>query len=104
MQSYHMVEFAFPPNDPMSLPIAGSDKRFPVRRIYCVGKNYAKHIKEMGGDASRSEPVFFTKAAETLVESGRNIAYPPNTKDVHYEVELVVAMGPDGDFRLWCWH
>lgn len=63
-----------------------------------MGRNYADHVKEMGGDASRSEPVFFTKAAETLVESGQDIPYPPNTADVHYEVELVVAMGPDGVF------
>ncbi len=93
-----MTEFAFTPAEPRSLPIAGSSKRFPVRRIYCVGKNYAEHIKEMGGDAARSEPIFFTKAAETLVDSGHNIPYPPNTKNVHYEVELVVAIGPDGIF------
>ncbi|WP_409433508.1 fumarylacetoacetate hydrolase family protein [Litorimonas sp. RW-G-Af-16] len=90
-----MTKFAFPPADPISLPIAGRDERFPVRRIYCIGKNYAAHVKEMGGDAKRSEPVFFTKAAETIVHSGADIPYPPNTKDVHFEVELVVAIGPD---------
>lgn len=93
-----MTEFAFPPTDPMSLPITGTAARFPVRRIYCVGRNYADHVKEMGGDVARSEPIFFTKAAETLVESGNNIPYPPNTENVHYEVELVVAIGPDGIF------
>lgn len=92
------MTFAFAPSDPVSLPIEGEDTRFPVRRIYCIGRNYADHIKEMGGDAARSEPVFFTKAAETIVQSGADIPYPPNTKDVHYEVELVVAMGPDGIF------
>lgn len=92
------MKFAFPPADPVSLPIGGSDDRFPVRRIYCVGKNYADHVVEMGGDAARSEPVFFTKAAETIVQSGANIPYPPNTESLHYEVELVVAMGPDGIF------
>jgi len=92
------MTFAFPPNDPISLPISGSDERFPVRRIYCVGKNYADHVTEMGGDAERSEPVFFTKAAETIVQTGSNIPYPPNTENLHYEVELVVAMGPDGIF------
>ncbi len=91
-----MSKFAFPPADPVSLPIIGMDARFPVRRIYCVGKNYADHVKEMGEDVKRSEPVFFTKAAETIVHSDSNIPYPPNTKDVHYEVELVVAIGPDG--------
>lgn len=89
------MTFAFPPADPTSLPIEGEDARFPVRRIYCIGRNYADHVREMGGDAERSEPVFFTKAAETIVQNGANIPYPPNTKDVHYEVELVVAIGPD---------
>lgn len=92
------MKFAFPPADPISLPIGGSDERFPVRRVYCVGKNYADHVVEMGGDIERSEPVFFTKAAETIVQSGANIPYPPHTENLHYEVELVVAMGPDGIF------
>ena len=92
------MAFVFPPADPVSLPVAGTDKRFPVRRIYCIGKNYAEHVKEMGGDASRSEPIFFTKAAETIVQSGSTIPFPPNTDNLHYEVELVVAMGPDGIF------
>ena len=94
-----MTKLAFPPAVPVTLPIIGQESRFPVRRIYCVGKNYADHISEMGGDgkkakAQRSEPVFFTKAAETLVESGQSIKFPPNTADLHHEVELVVAMGP----------
>jgi len=92
------MKFAFPPADPISLPVGGSDIRFPVRRIYCVGKNYADHVVEMGGDIARSEPVFFTKAAETIVQSGANIPYPPHTENLHYEVELVVAMGPAGIF------
>lgn len=92
------MDFAFPPAKPVNLPIAGSDKRFPVRRIYCIGKNYAAHVKEMGGDAERSEPVFFTKAAETIVQSGSDIPFPPNTENLHYEIELVVAIGPDGIF------
>ena len=90
-----MPNYIFPPHDPVSLPIAGTDKRFPVRRIYCIGKNYAKHVKEMGGDVSRSEPIFFTKAAETIVQSGEDIPFPPNTSNLHHEVELVVAIGPD---------
>ncbi|MGJ8559732.1 MAG: fumarylacetoacetate hydrolase family protein [Litorimonas sp.] len=93
-----MTDYAFPPHDPASLPIVGSTARFPVRRIYCVGRNYAAHVKEMGGDPKRSEPVIFTKAAESLVENGTEIHYPPNTTDMHYEVELVAAIGPDGIF------
>lgn len=92
------MEFAFNPHDPISLPIAREDLRFPVRRIYCVGRNYANHVKEMGGDVKRSEPTYFTKAAETIVQSGADIPYPPNTSELHYEVELVVAMGPEGIF------
>ena len=88
------MNFAIPPSETVSLPIAGTDKRFPIRRIYCVGKNYADHVKEMGGDVSRSKPVIFTKAPETIVQSGADIPYPPNTENLHYEVELVVAMGP----------
>ncbi len=88
------MDFAFPPSARASLPIAGTDARFPVRRIYCVGKNYADHVAEMGGDVERSEPIFFTKAAETLVQDGTDIPFPPNTENLHYEVELVVAMGP----------
>ena len=90
-----MTNYAFPPHDPVSLPIIGQSERFPVRRIYCIGRNYADHVKEMGGDVARSEPIFFTKAAETIVQSGRDIPFPPNTSDLHYEVELVVAIGPD---------
>ena len=92
------MKFAFPPSDYVSLPISGSDICFPVRQIYCVGKNYADHVREMGGDVERSEPLFFTKAAETIVQSGGSIPYPPNTENLHYEVELVVAIGPDGIF------
>ncbi len=90
-----MKNYAFPPHDPVCLAIAGSDERFPVRRIYCIGQNYADHVKEMGGDVARSEPIFFTKAAETIVESGQDIPFPANTSNLHYEVELVVAIGPD---------
>ena len=92
------MRYAFTPADPVSLAITGTDKRFPVRRIYCIGRNYADHVKEMGGNIERSEPIFFTKAAETLVASGADIAFPPNTDNLHHEVELVVAMGPDGVF------
>jgi fumarylpyruvate hydrolase len=72
---------------------------FPVRRIFCVGRNYAAHAREMGRDPDREPPFFFTKWAETVVPSGATIAYPSETKNFHYEAELVVAIGKSG-FRL----
>lgn len=80
------------PPEIISLPIVNSDARFPVRRIYCVGKNYNKHVAEMGGDPKKSTPIFFTKSRETIVQDGARIPYPPMTDNLHYEVELVVAM------------
>ena len=88
-----MRNYAIAPPPIISLPVAGSPDRFPVRRIYCVGKNYKKHVAEMGGDPTKSTPVFFTKSRETIVQSGAAIPYPPQTENLHYEVELVVAMG-----------
>lgn len=69
---------------------------FPVRRIFCVGRNYAAHAREMGGDPNREPPFFFTKWAETLAHDGDVIAYPQKTADFHYEAELVVAIGRSG--------
>lgn len=79
-----------------SLPVAGSDARFPVGRIYCVGRNYAEHAREMGHDPNREPPFFFMKAANSIVQSGSAIAYPVQTKDVHHEIEMVVAIGKGG--------
>ncbi|PHS40552.1 MAG: fumarylacetoacetate hydrolase [Robiginitomaculum sp.] len=87
-----MKQYATTPPPVISLPIFGCDEVFPVRRIYCVGRNYALHVREMGGDPNRSTPVFFTKSRETIVASGTTLPYPPLTKNLHYEVELVVAM------------
>ena len=92
------MAYAFTPAAPVSLPIVDDTARFPVRRVYCIGRNYSEHVREMGGDVERSEPIFFTKAAETLVPTNSEIKFPPNTQDLHHEVELVVAMGPDGIF------
>ena len=83
-----------------SVPIAGTSERFPVRHIYCVGRNYAEHAKEMGGDATKEPPFFFTKAADSIVpvvapEVGR-IRYPMATSNFHHEMELVVAIGKAG--------
>ena len=90
-----LPSFAIP-----SVPIAGSRERFAVRHIYCVGRNYAEHAKEMGGDAAKEPPFFFTKAADSIVpvvppEVGR-IRYPLATSNFHHELELVVAIGKSG--------
>lgn len=81
---------------PVSLPVHASQSRFPLRRIFCVGRNYSEHIREMGGDPTREAPFFFTKPADSVVESGRTIPYPPMTDDLHHEAELVVAIGKGG--------
>ena len=78
-----------------SLVISGSTLRFPVRRIFCVGRNYSEHAKEFGND-ERDPPFFFTKPADAIVQSGTTIPYPPKTEDVHHEAELVVAIGIGG--------
>ena len=79
-----------------SLPVAGSADRFPVRRIYCVGRNYAAHAREMGADPDREPPFFFTKPADALVQDGDTLPYPPQTAELHHEVELVVALRQGG--------
>jgi fumarylpyruvate hydrolase len=79
-----------------SLAVEGSDARFPVGRIYCVGRNYAEHAREMGHDPDREPPFFFMKAANSIVPSGSTIGYPVGTKDVHHEIEMVVAIGKGG--------
>ncbi len=83
-----------------TVPIHGTAERFPVRHVYCVGRNYAEHAKEMGGDASKEPPFFFTKAADSVVPvvppAVGSIAYPLATKNFHHEIELVVAIGGRG--------
>jgi len=95
-----MTEYAIPAWDLPSVPVAGTRARFPVRHIYCVGRNYAEHAKEMGGDATKEPPFFFTKPADAIVPVvppavGR-IPYPMATKNFHHELELVVAIGSSG--------
>ncbi len=75
----------------------GSDYRFPVRHIYCVGRNYAEHVKEMGGDSAKEPPCFFTKAADAVVAGGGQVRYPLGTENLHHEVELVVALDGEGE-------
>lgn len=79
-----------------SAEIAGSDLRFPIRRIFCVGKNYADHAREMGGDPDREPPFFFSKPADAVVPGTAEIAMPPRTANLHHEIELVVAIGKGG--------
>jgi fumarylpyruvate hydrolase len=90
-----MTEFIFPPPPQASVAVAGTAERFPVRRIFCVGRNYVAHIRELGND-EREPPFFFTKPADAVADSGSTIAYPPLTKNFHHEVELVVAIGKGG--------
>ncbi|MBP0481180.1 fumarylacetoacetate hydrolase family protein [Sagittula salina] len=84
-----------PPAQP-SLPVVNSEARFPVRRIFCVGRNYAAHAREMGKDPDREPPFFFTKPADAIMENGATVPYPPQTENLHYEAELVVAIGRGG--------
>lgn len=79
-----------------SIAIVGRTARFPVRRVYCIGRNYADHAREMGHDPEREPPFFFTKHADSLVPGGGVFPYPPATRDVHHEIELVVAIGSGG--------
>ena len=87
-----MSNYLFAPPQIQSLPVRGEAGRFPVRRIYCVGRNYTDHIVEMGGDV-RELPFFFQKPADALVQEGAAVAYPAFTQDFQYEVELVLAIG-----------
>jgi fumarylpyruvate hydrolase len=91
-----MIDFAFPPPAIPSVAIAASTQRFPVHRIYCVGRNYAEHVREMGGDTAREAPVFFTKPADAVMANDAAIPYPPRTSNLHHEIELVVAIGRGG--------
>lgn len=94
MMSDEALVFDAPPS--VTLPVFGTHARFPVRRIFCVGRNYADHGIEMGGDPTREPPFFFTKPADSVVESGATIPYPSATQDFHFEGELVVALGKGG--------
>lgn len=91
------MDFVIPPSPPASVAVRGTEARFPVHRIYCVGRNYADHAKEMGATIDRGTPVFFSKPADAVVPGGGEIDYPLGTSDLHHEVELVVALGRDAD-------
>jgi fumarylpyruvate hydrolase len=92
-----MPDFCFAPQPQPSVAIAGSTERFPVRRIFCVGRNYAAHAREMGKDPDREPPFFFTKPADAVIDDCGPVPYPPLTKNLHHEVELVVAIAKAGE-------
>lgn len=94
-----MTDWLFPPAPTASLPILGRSHRFPVRRVLCVGQNYAAHAREMGH--ARAEPFFFTKPADALVADGADPLFPTATANLHHEVELVCAVGADGAIAGW---
>lgn len=89
------MAYAIPLWPQPTVPVAGGDP-FPVRRIYCVGRNYAAHAREMGADPDREPPFFFMKPADAIVADGTAIPYPPRTANLHHEIELVVAIGTGG--------
>lgn len=89
------MDLVIPAPPQPTLPVSGGGD-FPVRRIFCVGRNYAAHAREMGADPDREPPFFFTKPADAATPSGSTLAYPAMSHDVHYEIELVVALGGAG--------
>lgn len=90
------ISFAFEPYAPVTAPISASALRFPVHRIYCVGRNYAEHAKEMGSDPTREPPFFFCKPADAIIADTLPVPYPPRTQNFHHEVELVLALHRGG--------
>jgi fumarylpyruvate hydrolase len=95
-RSTPMTDYLFSPPAAPSAAISGSEQRFPIHRVYCVGRNYAEHVKEMGGEVGREPPVFFTKPADAVTANDAAIPYPSRTANLHHEIELVVAIGRGG--------
>lgn len=91
-----MADYVFSPPPRPAVAVRGTSVLFPARRVYCVGRNYAAHAVEMGHDPSREPPFFFTKSADALLADGGTFPYPPATKDVHHEIEMVVALSGGG--------
>lgn len=90
------MAFVVPAPRVPAVPVEGTDDTFPVRRIFCVGRNYAAHAREMGANPDAEPPFFFTKPADAIVPGGGDVPYPPATGDLHHEVEMVVAIGKGG--------
>jgi len=91
------MAYVIPAPTVTALPVIGSDDEFPIHRIYCVGRNYADHAREMGHDPDREEPFFFMKSPDNVMAGGGDFPYPAKSKDVHHEMELVVALKSGGD-------
>ena len=91
-----MVDLVIPAPERPTVAVDGTAARFPVRRIYCVGRNYDAHVREMGGTPGREPPIFFAKPADAVVASGSVVPYPPGTSNFHHEIELVVAIKGGG--------
>ena len=90
------MQYLFPPASQVSVPVAETELHFPVRRIFCVGRNYESHAREMDPNAKREAPFFFSKPADAIVPDGATLPYPSRTKDFHHEIELVVAIDRAG--------
>lgn len=90
------MNYAIDPAPIASLPVLGSDRRFPIRRVFCIGRNYAEHAREMGSVVEKDAPLFFCKPADAVVGDGADVPYPQATTDLHHEVEMVVALGSGG--------
>ncbi|MDB5623685.1 MAG: hydrolase family protein [Devosia sp.] len=88
--------FVFEAPEPVSIPVVDSSERFPVRRVYCVGRNYVAHVREMGGSEDRDPPIFFQKPVDSVVQDGAVVAYPTMTNDYHHEMEMFVALKSGG--------
>lgn len=87
------MEYVITPPPITTVEVAGSAEVWPVRRVFCLGRNYAEHVREMGGDPDREPPFFFNKPSDAVVPARGLVPYPPLTSDFHFEVELVVAIG-----------
>ena len=90
------MNYVVPLWNPPAVPVTNTEAAFPVRHIYCVGRNYAEHAREMGADPEREPPFFFSKPADAIALNGATIAYPLATSNLHHEIELVVAIGKKG--------
>lgn len=96
MKETAMTSFVIDPPTTPSVAVAGSDQRFPIRRVFCVGRNYAAHAREMGKDPEREPPFFFMKPADAVVPASGTVPYPALTSELHHEIEMVVAIGRGG--------
>jgi len=90
------MTYVIPKPDQPSVAVQGTQDRFPIRRVYCVGRNYAAHAREMGNNPDKEPPFFFAKPADAVIDADQPVPYPPNTNELHFEVELVVALGSGG--------